>query len=219
MYWQISGTGGRAPPPWTSRRAPPDRAPRPRPADLLLQLPGAPGLLGGGAGPVAGDRPEPPGGSRPRRVSGPAPSSSPTRLKHPLDRSGSARAPRRQPDRTSSELIGVLPGCGHGSSSFHGFRPSTTPGAIQSRSRRIWALSTRRRGWSRDGKNDPVRSLGMASSTSPAVVATVLRRLPLRLLVRCGVRDVAPRADHGGGPGVDQARAARPGSRRRKTSS
>ena len=50
------------------------------------------------------------------------------------------------------------------------------------------ALSTRLRGWSRDGKNDPVRSLGMASSTSPAVVATVLRRLPLRLLVRSGVR-------------------------------
>ena len=41
------------------------------------------------------------------------PSSSPTRLKQPLDRSGSARAPRRQPDRASSELIGVLPGCGH----------------------------------------------------------------------------------------------------------
>ena len=44
----------------------------------------------------------------------------------------------------------------------------------------------------------------MAGSTSPAVVATVLRRLPLRLLVRSGVRDVALRADHGGGPGVDQ---------------
>ena len=66
------------------------------------------------------------------------------------------------------------------------------------------ALSTRLRGWSRDGKNDPVRSSGMAGSTSPAVVATVLRRLPLRLLVRSGVRDVALRADHGGGPGVDQ---------------
>ena len=50
------------------------------------------------------------------------------------------------------------------------------------------ALSTRRRGWSRDGKKDPVRSLGMASSTSPAVVATVLGLVPLRLLVRCGVR-------------------------------
>ena len=50
------------------------------------------------------------------------------------------------------------------------------------------ALSTLRRGWSREGKNEPVRSLGMASSTSPAVVATVLRRLPLRLLVRSGVR-------------------------------
>ena len=49
-----------------------------------------------------------------------------------------------------------------------------------------------------------MRSLGMAGSTSPAVVATVLRRLPLRLLVRSGVRDVALRADHGGGLGVDQ---------------
>ena len=50
------------------------------------------------------------------------------------------------------------------------------------------ALSTRRRGWSREGKNDPVRSSGMASSTSPAVVATVLGLVPLRRLVRCGVR-------------------------------
>ena len=50
------------------------------------------------------------------------------------------------------------------------------------------ALSTLRRGWSREGKNDPVRSLGIASSTSPAVVATVLGLVPLRLLVRCGVR-------------------------------
>ena len=58
----------------------------------------------------------------------------------------------------------------------------------RSRSRHIWALSTRLRGWSREGKNDPVRSSGMASSTSPAVAATVLRRLPLRLLVRSGVR-------------------------------
>ena len=66
------------------------------------------------------------------------------------------------------------------------------------------ALSTRLRGWSRDGKNDPVRSSGMASSTSPAVVATVLGLVPLRRLVRCGVRDVALRADHGGGLGVDQ---------------
>lgn len=56
------------------------------------------------------------------------------------------------------------------------------------RSRRIQALSARRRGWSRDGKNEPVRSSGMANVTSPAVAATVLRRLPLRLLVRSGVR-------------------------------
>ena len=66
------------------------------------------------------------------------------------------------------------------------------------------ALSTLRRGWSREGKNEPVRSLGIASSTSPAVVATVLGLVPLRRLVRCGVRDVALRADHGGGLGVDQ---------------
>ena len=82
----VDAPGGSAeralvPPPWTSRRAPPDRAPRLRPAalltattvnlaarlprpwlaDLLLQLLDAPGLLGGGAGPVTGDRPEPPG--------------------------------------------------------------------------------------------------------------------------------------------------------------
>ena len=67
----------------------------------------------------------------------------------------------------------------------------------------------------------------MASSTSPAVVATVLRRLPLRLLVRSGVRDVALRADHGGGPeprpgpcgpargqAAEDARLARSGSAR-----
>ena len=50
------------------------------------------------------------------------------------------------------------------------------------------ALSTRLRGWSRDRKKDPVRSSGMASSTSPAVVATVLGLVPLRLLVRSLVR-------------------------------
>ena len=81
------------------------------------------------------------------------------------------------------------------------------------------ALSTLRRGWSREGKNDPVRSLGMASSTSPAVVATVLRRLPLRLLVRCGVRDVALRADHGGGPEPRPGPCGPAWGRRRKTSS
>ena len=87
--------------------------PAPGPRGPRRRLPGAPGPLGGGAGPVAGDRPEPPGGSRPRRVSGPAPSSSPTRRKHPPGRSGSARAPRRQPDRAAPRLIGALPGCGH----------------------------------------------------------------------------------------------------------
>lgn len=48
------------------------------------------------------------------------------------------------------------------------------------------ALSTRLRVW--EGKNDPVRNLGMASSTSSAVVATVLGLVPLRLLVRSLVR-------------------------------
>ena len=104
---------------------------RPRPADLQRRLPGAPGPLGGGAGPVAGDRPEPPAGSRPRRVRGRPPAPSPTRRKHTPDRSGTARAPRRQPDRTLLPLNGALPGRGHGSSASHGFRPSTTPGAIQ----------------------------------------------------------------------------------------
>ena len=42
-----------------------------------------------------------------------------------------ARAPRRQPDRTAPpRLIGALPGCEHGSSSLHGFKPSTTPKTI-----------------------------------------------------------------------------------------
>ena len=68
---------------------------------------------------------------------------------------------------------------------------------------------------------------GSPASTSPAVVATVLGLVPLRLLVRCGVRDVAPRADHGGGPeprpgprdpargqATEDARLARSGSTR-----
>lgn len=139
---------------------------------------------------------------------------------------GTRARPRRSPCRSArpwtwrspTRCPGPAPGrrpCG--------WRP---PRSRRSRSRRIWALSTRRRGWSREGKNDPVRSLGIASSTSPAVVATVLGLVPLRRLVRCGVRDVALRADHGGGLGVDQvlqpgleqtpedARLARSGSAR-----
>ena len=50
------------------------------------------------------------------------------------------------------------------------------------------ALSTLLRGDSRDGKKEPRRSLGMARSTSPAVVATVLERVPLRRVMRSGVR-------------------------------
>ena len=71
----------------------------------------------------------------------------------------------------------------------------------------------------KSGKNDSVRSLGIVSSTSPAVVATVLGLVPLRLLVRCGVRDVALRADHGGGPEPRPGPCGPAWSRRRKTSS
>lgn len=42
------------------------------------------------------------------------------------------------------------------------------------------ARSTRRRGSSSDGNNDPVRVLGIATSTSPAGVDTVRGRWPLR---------------------------------------
>ena len=48
--------------------------------------------------------------------------------------------------------------------------------------------SIRRRGSSRDGKNDPARSLGICSSTSPAVVVSVRGREPLRWVVRLSVR-------------------------------
>jgi len=50
------------------------------------------------------------------------------------------------------------------------------------------ALSIRRRGSSNSGKNDPVHSLGIPTSTSPAGVDTSLGRCPLRCAVRSGVR-------------------------------
>ena len=50
------------------------------------------------------------------------------------------------------------------------------------------ALSIRRRGSSSSGKNDPLRSLGMPTSTSPAGVDSSLGRCPLRRLLRVGVR-------------------------------
>jgi hypothetical protein len=50
------------------------------------------------------------------------------------------------------------------------------------------AWSIRRRRSSRDGKNDPARSLGMARSTSPAVVVSTRSRWPLRWAVRASVR-------------------------------
>jgi hypothetical protein len=50
------------------------------------------------------------------------------------------------------------------------------------------ARSMRRRGSSRAGKKLPWRSLGMASSTSPALVESSLERLPLRWVVRVAVR-------------------------------
>ncbi len=50
------------------------------------------------------------------------------------------------------------------------------------------AWSIRRRRSSRDGKNEPVRSLGMRSSRSPAVVVSTRGREPLRWAVRDLVR-------------------------------
>lgn len=51
------------------------------------------------------------------------------------------------------------------------------------------ALSTLLRGDSREGgKNDPSLNLGIASSTSPASVASVLGRVPLRRVARSGIR-------------------------------
>ena len=46
----------------------------------------------------------------------------------------------------------------------------------------------RRRGSSRDGKKLPSRSLGMRSSTSPALVESSRVRLPLRWVVRASLR-------------------------------
>ena len=50
------------------------------------------------------------------------------------------------------------------------------------------ATSTRRRGVSSDGKNEPRRSFGTATSRSPDVVDTVLGRWPLRCVVRASLR-------------------------------
>ena len=43
------------------------------------------------------------------------------------------------------------------------------------------AWSIRRRRSSRHGKNDPVRSFGIRSSRSPAVVVSIRGRVPLRM--------------------------------------
>ena len=97
----------------TSRRAPPDRVPRPRLADPPTPAPRC-------AGPPrwwcrAGRR-------RPTRTPRRIPAAQglgvdPQLVAHapqtPPGRSGSARAPRRQPDRAVPQLIGALPGCGH----------------------------------------------------------------------------------------------------------
>ena len=50
------------------------------------------------------------------------------------------------------------------------------------------ARSTRRRGSSSSGKNLPVRSFGMPTSTSPAGVDSSFGRCPLRSAVRSGER-------------------------------
>lgn len=51
------------------------------------------------------------------------------------------------------------------------------------------ATSIRRRGSSRLGKNEPDRSLGILTSTSPAVVDTVLGRVPARRWFGCRCAD------------------------------
>lgn len=105
--------------------------PAPGPRGPRRRLPGAPGPLGGGTGPVTADRPEPPG--RIPAAQGPGADPQPLRPRAantPQAGPGRARAPRRQPDRAAPQLIGALPGCGRGSSSLHGFRPPTTPRTI-----------------------------------------------------------------------------------------
>ena len=54
------------------------------------------------------------------------------------------------------------------------------------------ATSIRRRGASSVGKNDPVRVLGIFTVRSPAVVETILSRVPLRWVVRAAVRSCGP---------------------------
>ena len=54
------------------------------------------------------------------------------------------------------------------------------------------ARSTRRRGSNNDGKNDPLRVLGIATCTSPAGVDTTRGRRPLRWFVRDSVRSCSP---------------------------
>jgi len=51
---------------------------------------------------------------------------------------------------------------------------------------RAWSI--RRRASSTEGKNDPVRSFGIASSTVPALVINSRGREPLRSVTRSGVR-------------------------------
>jgi hypothetical protein len=54
------------------------------------------------------------------------------------------------------------------------------------------ATSMRRRGSSSDGKNAPVRILGIVTITAPLAVVTVLGRLPLRWVVQVSVRSCRP---------------------------
>src|SRR3954447_16491948 len=54
------------------------------------------------------------------------------------------------------------------------------------------ATSIRRRGASRDGKNDPARTFGIFTVRSPAEVATSFSRVPLRCIIRVSVRSCGP---------------------------
>ena len=52
--------------------------------------------------------------------------------------------------------------------------------------------STRRRRSNSDAKNDPVRSFGICSCSSPSVVVSVSARCPLRCVILLSVRSCVP---------------------------
>ena len=103
--------------------------------------------------------------------------------------------------------------CGRGTPSIHAWQITA-----------YRALPTRRRGWSREGKKDPVRSLGIAGSTSPArwwsrgleALAVALRRARRGAARRSRRRPRTPTGPVRPGPEqtAQDARPAKSGSAR-----